>query len=52
MLEELNSGGGHEPDEAGKGAQRRVLQTGCEYADQELLPALISTGRFVDQEMA
>jgi hypothetical protein len=52
MLEDLNSGGGHEPDEAGKGAQRRVLQTGCEYSDRELLPSLNSTGRFVDQEMA
>lgn len=51
MLQDLRSGGGHEPDEAGKGAQRCVTRTGCEYADRELLPALKSTGRFVDQEV-
>jgi len=52
MLKDLHNGGGHEPDEAGKAAQRKVLQTGCEYADRELLPSLKSTGRFVDQEVA
>lgn len=51
MVRYLNDGGGHLPEEAGKGAQRKVLKTGCEYADAELLPTLHSAGRFVDQEM-
>jgi hypothetical protein len=52
MLSELTTGGGHQPDEAGKGAQKKVLLTGCSYADLVLLPAIQSTGRFVDQEVA
>jgi hypothetical protein len=52
MLTDLIMGGGHQPDEAGKEAQKKVIVTGCLYADLELLPALNYTGRFVDQEIA
>lgn len=50
MLAELQKGEGHDPEAAGKDAQRKVTYTGCEYADQVLLPALEAAKRFVDQE--
>jgi hypothetical protein len=51
LLELLRSGQGHLPEEdARKGDQRPVDTTGCVYADGELLPAIRSCGRFVDQE--
>lgn len=51
MLKELEAGGGHTAEEAGKGTQRQVTSTGCVYADRALLPALKTTGKFVDQEL-
>lgn len=51
MLRLLETGGAHNPDEAGKAAQREVLSTGCLYADTILLPAIRSTKKFVDQEI-
>ena len=42
--------GGHLPDQASKGLQVDPGETGCGYADQELLPAMRLHGRFVDQE--
>jgi hypothetical protein len=51
LLGALMHGEGHIPDEdPRKGEQRRIERTGCSYADQELLPALVDAGRFVDQE--
>lgn len=50
MLAALEAGGGHTPEQAGKGGQREVGAFGCEYADKVLLPAIKSHGRFVDQE--
>jgi hypothetical protein len=50
MLARLNAGAGHLPDEAGKAGQLDPGDTGCPYADQELLPAIRKSGRFVDQE--
>lgn len=50
MLELLLNGEGHTPEETGKEEQRDVESTGCDYADEKLLPALRIYGRFVDQE--
>jgi hypothetical protein len=50
MLARLLRGDGHSPAESGKERQRPVERTGCSYADNALLPALRSTGKFVDQE--
>lgn len=51
MLENLQNGGGHTPAEAAKQGQQDPENTGCEYADTELLPAIRRTGRFMDQEI-
>jgi hypothetical protein len=50
MLTRLTKGDGHSPAESGKERQRPVDQTGCPYADEILIPALKSCGRFLDQE--
>lgn len=49
-LRRLLTQGGHLPDQASKGQQVDPGETGCNYADQELLPAMRQHGRFVDQE--
>lgn len=50
MLELLLSGGGHTAEATGKQGQKEAGETACVYADEILIPALISSGRFVDQE--
>lgn len=50
MLRDLEQGGGHAPESADKQGQIPVGATGAPYADSDLLPALMRTGRFVDQE--
>ncbi len=50
MVARLLSGGGHSPEEAGKSGQRPVAATGCDYADGVLIPAILNTRRFFDQE--
>jgi len=50
MLARLARGDGHSPAESGKERQRPLEQTGCRYADETLIPAIKSTGQFVDQE--
>jgi len=50
LLARLLQGEGHTPAESGKDRQRPVERTGCRYADETLIPALMSTGQFVDQE--
>jgi Uncharacterized protein conserved in bacteria C-term(DUF2220) len=50
MLSRLKAGDGHSPAESGKERQRVIEATGCIYADEELLPALQATGKFLDQE--
>ncbi len=50
MLIRLMKGDGHLPIEGGKERQRPIDRTGCSYADETLLPALKSSGRFLDQE--
>lgn len=50
MLKALQEGAGHTPEQGGKEGQVDPLETGCDYADQQLLPALRMTGRFLDQE--
>jgi hypothetical protein len=39
------------PSAADKQGQLSIGSTGCVYADEQLLPALRSTGAFVDQEV-
>lgn len=51
MLQSLFSGQGHAPNEADKHGQVPIALTGCPYADSQLIPALRSTGNFVDQEL-
>ncbi|WP_338820610.1 Wadjet anti-phage system protein JetD domain-containing protein [Acidovorax temperans] len=51
MLHQLLAGQGHTPHEADKQGQLPVSSTGCPYADAQLIPALRSTGAFVDQEL-
>ncbi|RWC51090.1 MAG: hypothetical protein EOS55_00285 [Mesorhizobium sp.] len=50
MLSHLLSGMGHTPEEARKNGQHPIESTGCRYADETLLPAIRSYGRFIDQE--
>lgn len=50
MLQELLAGRGHSPEAADKAGQAPITASGCTYADQQLVPALNSQGRFVDQE--
>lgn len=50
MLKSLMNGHGHSPEAADKKGQRPLDRTGCSFADCQLLPALVSQGRFVDQE--
>lgn len=51
LLEDLNAGAGHLPDETGKERQRDVGPVGCWFADSELRTGIARTGRFVDQEI-
>lgn len=50
MVKLLEAGAGHLPEQARKQGQQAVARTGCDYADQVLLPALAEYGKFVDQE--
>lgn len=50
MLKALLAGNGHAPEAAGKINQKPLENTGSNYADQYLLPALAKTGKFLDQE--
>lgn len=50
MLKALEDGAGHSPEAADKQGQRPLLETGCSFADKELIPAVIHSGQFVDQE--
>ena len=50
MLARLSGGDGHSPAESGKERQRVIEATGCTYADEQLIPALRTSQRFLDQE--
>lgn len=50
MLARLEAGDGHSAEQARKDGQIDPCVTGCEYADNTLLPALRETGLFLDQE--
>ena len=50
MLEILNTGGGHTPEQAGKIGQNDPGETGCSYSDSILLPAIREWQRYIDQE--
>lgn len=50
LLEALQAGLGHRPEDTGKEMQADPDVTGCGYADHILLPALRRTGLAVDQE--
>jgi hypothetical protein len=51
MLQALQEGRGHSPEAAEKQGQKALVRTGCAYADGHLVPALLDTGHFVDQEL-
>jgi len=51
MLNVLLAGYGHAPDAAGKAKQKPLDVTGSSYADRQLLPAIVLTGKFLDQEL-
>ena len=51
MLELLRQQKGHSPTMAGKQAQQDPDTTGCEFADQVLLPAIRQAQAFIDQEV-
>jgi len=51
MLAGLSEGLGHSPEAAEKLGQRAIANTGCSYADNELIAALAETGRYLDQEL-
>lgn len=51
MLNKLETGWGHGHEESGKGLQKDPEQTGCEFTDTVLLPAMREEGGFVDQEV-
>jgi Uncharacterized protein conserved in bacteria C-term(DUF2220) len=44
-------GAGHSPEAADKKGQLPLLDTGCSYADAQLLPALRAQRKFLDQEL-
>lgn len=50
MLKLLQAEKGHSPAMAGKQAQQDPGATGCEFADQVLLPAIRQAQAFIDQE--
>ena len=50
MLHQLNNGSGHDFETANKQEQIDPKITGCNYADQILLPAIREMTAFVDQE--
>ncbi|MEQ9509306.1 MAG: hypothetical protein RLN92_09695, partial [Alloalcanivorax xenomutans] len=50
MLLALEDAQGHGAEQAGKARQNDPGNTGCPYADQQLLPALRDCRRFLDQE--
>lgn len=51
LLGLLRQGLGHAATEdTRKGEQRRIGETGCTFADSELIPAIEQTGHFADQE--
>jgi len=52
MLARLQAGQGHAAESGAKTGQQPIDLTGCAYADQQLIPELTTTGRFVDQEVA
>lgn len=52
MLARLKAGHGHAAESGAKTGQQPIDVTGCAYADQQLIPELTATGRFVDQEVA
>lgn len=42
---------GHLPKYSKKQNQKVLRSTGCQYADEVLVPAILKYGKFVDQEM-
>lgn len=51
MLEALLLGGGHSPEASDKVGQVPLKETGCAFADGQLLPSLMNCRKFVDQEL-
>jgi hypothetical protein len=51
MRDALLRGEGHSPEAADKSGQVPLAETGCAFADGELLPAMVACRKFVDQEV-
>lgn len=51
LLEHLQAGNGHTPEQTNKARQSDPGKTGCSFADNYLLTALRDLNRFVDQEI-
>jgi hypothetical protein len=51
MRDALLSGEGHSPEAADKSGQVPLTETGCAFADNQLLPAMVACRKFVDQEV-
>jgi len=51
MLGALCAGRGHSPESADKQGQREILHTGCSFTDEQLIPALQISNRYLDQEL-
>lgn len=50
LLTQIQQGRGHAHDSSNKSLQKDPKNTGCEFADLTLLPAMRTTDSFVDQE--
>jgi hypothetical protein len=50
MRDALLRGEGHSPEASDKSGQVPLLETGCDFADSYLLPAMVAGRKFIDQE--
>lgn len=51
MRDALLRGDGHSPEAADKSGQVPLTETGCAFADSQLLPAMVACRKFVDHEV-
>lgn len=51
MRDALLRGEGHSPEAADKSGQVPLTETGCAFADSQLLPAMVNLHKFIDQEV-
>lgn len=51
MRDALLRGEGHSTEASDKSGQLPLAETGCEFADSQLLPAMLARRKFLDQEV-